>query len=266
MMNKYFSLLQERKIEEAEQFRKESVPQKLIKFFSFSNSGDLNRSKLQTLEKEEIWISSIDTLNDPYEFSCMYVDREKLHEAGYPDSLISGFENLVGQSIKTWGVASLSSNSFDCLPMWAYYANNHCGYCVEYDVIRPDNIHEISYEPARIPLATTLANFYFAFKNMVADGKEDDPEVDFYATIIMQQLFMKHISWAHEKEYRVVFNLKHKGGQSVPLSAVGLKTSRIVAGINCTQKHILALQEISTKIGCSKVDIAQISATDYVLL
>ena len=265
-MNKYLSLLKEHKFDEAEQYRKASIPPKLIKFFSLSEDCDLNRAKLQTLENEEIWISSIDALNDPYEFSYMYVDHARLHEAGYPEWMIARFKNLIGEHMKTWGIASLSGNSFSSFPMWAYYANNHHGYCVEYEVIRPDNIHEISYEPERISLASMLAKFYLAYSKMFVEGKEDDPEVEFYATVIMQQLFMKHISWTHEKEYRVVFNLHGQLGQSVPLSAVGLKTSRIVAGINCSEDHICALQEISTKIGCGKVDQAQISATDYVLL
>lgn len=265
-MNKYLSLLKDCKLDEAEQYRKESVPKKLIKFFSLSDDHDLNRMKLQTLENEEIWISSIDALNDPYEFSCMYVDRKRLHEAKWPERLIAQFEHLIGPGLRTWGVASLSANTFDCFPMWAYYANNHYGYCVEYEVLRPDNIHEIFYEPNRISLATMLTNFYYAFAAMVASGREDDPKVDFYATVIKQQLFLKHISWAHEKEYRVVFNLYGQPGQSIPLDAVGLKTSRIIAGNKCSEEHLLALQEISSKIGCGKVDQAQISATDYVLL
>lgn len=226
----------------------------------------MNHSKFQTLEKEEIWISSIDALNDPYEFSCMYVDHDRLHEAGYPEWIITRFKNLIGNRMKTWGIASLSGNSFYCFPMWAYYANNHHGYCVEYDVIRSDNIHKISYESERISLATVPASLYNAYKEMIADGKESDPEVDFYSTIIMQQLFMKHCSWAHENEYRVVFDLHNQLGRSIPLSLVGLKTSRIVAGINCSDEHYHTLQEISAKIGCGKVTKAKISPTDYVLL
>lgn len=264
-MNKYLSLLQERKLDEAEQYRKESIPKKLIKFFSLSDDSGSNRKKLQTLENKEMWISSIDALNDPYEFSCMYVDRKRLCEAGWPDNVISSFEALLGQSQKTWGVASLSGNTFNCLPMWAYYANNHRGYCVEYDVIRSDNIHAISYELNRVGLATILADFFLAFQKMTDAGKDDDPEVEFYANIIMQQLFMKHISWSHEKEYRVVYNLNCQMGRNVPLNAVGLKASKIVAGINCTEDHFLALQEISGKIGCGQVDRAKTSETEYIL-
>lgn len=30
-----------------------------------------------------------------------------------------------------YGITCLSSNSVDYLPMWAYYTNNHKGFCVE---------------------------------------------------------------------------------------------------------------------------------------
>ena len=266
IMNQYLSLLQERKMDEAEEFRKQSIPPKLVKFFPLNDNSELNRVKLQTLEKELLWISSIDALNDPYEFSCMYVDKDRLSEAGYSDGLIEGFETLMGDTLRTLGVASLSGNTFDCLPMWAYYANNYTGYCVEYDVIRADAIHKVSYEPSRVALASVLANFYSEFEKMKEAGENTNPEVEFYATLIMQQLFMKHQSWSHEKEYRIVYPIDKQSGAYVPLSSVGLKTSRIVVGINCTEEHFHALQDISTKLGCGRVDITQVSAMDFSLL
>lgn len=265
-MNQYLSLLYERKLEEAEQYRKQSIPQKLIKFFPLSDRTESNEKKFKTLETENLWISSIDSLNDPYEFSCMYVDKDRLKEAGHPDELIKGFEIIVGDMLRNFGVASLSGNSFDCLPMWAYYANNHAGYCVEYEVMQKDAIHKVFYEQDRIAVASIPANFFNEFQKMREAGENTNPEVEFYANILMQQLFIKHRSWSHENEYRIIFPIGAKKGMNTPLSAVGLKTSKIVAGINCTEEHILKLQEISDKLGCGKVERAQISTVAYKLL
>ncbi len=264
-MNDYFSLLKDREFEKAEQIRKLSIPDKLIKFISLNDNLELNRIKLQTLEKEQLWISSIESLNDPYEFSCMYVDRKKLQESGYPSEAIDAFEELMGKTLRNFGVASLSGNSFDCLPMWAYYANNYAGYCVEYDVIGKDSIHKVSYEQDRIALASILANFYHEFEKMTQAGASTNPEVEFYAMLITQQLFMKHQSWSHEKEYRIIYPIGSQKGIGASLTSVGLKTSKIVAGINCSEDYISELQEISCKLGCGKVERSQISPTAYTL-
>lgn len=120
-MNKYFELLQERKIDQAYEYRKSLIPNKLVKFVSLTSDEQLNEQKFETLAKQQLWFSSISNLNDPYEFQCMYINHEKLKKYNYDEKILAEFDNLFAQQLKNWAVTSLSANSFDCLPMWAYY-------------------------------------------------------------------------------------------------------------------------------------------------
>lgn len=264
-MNKYFSLLIQRKISEAETYRKSLIPQKLIKFVSLNDNINYNNKKFSSLEKQQLWFSSVQALNDPYEFRCMYINREELKEHGYDDYIIAKFQELLTSQIDKWSVASLSANTIDNLPMWAYYTNNYQGYCVEYDVIQPDAIFSVAYEPNRVALASIIANFYNEFGKMKERGEETNPEVEFYATILKYQLYSKHKSWKHENEYRIIFPLKTKIGQNVSIDRVGLKTNKIIVGLNCTSENKERLNNISNKLGCGNILEAKISGKNYTL-
>lgn len=266
-MREYFELLMDKKISEANECRKKSIPSKLIKFISLSDNESLNEKKFQTLRQNELWFSSIETLNDPYEFKCFYVNEEKLKDYYYPKEMIDFFKSMLGKDTQKFALVSLSGNSFDSLPMWAYYTNNYHGFCVEYEVENPEAIYPIIYEPNRVPLASVIANFYTEFQKMQERGEETNNNVKFYATILQHQYFIKHCSWKHEKEYRIIYPKEDENyGFNVPLANIGLRVTKIVAGMNCSEAHLEQLKRIATIIGCRPVLQTRISDTDYTLL
>ncbi len=266
-MSTYFELIMDKKLDEAESLRKISIPTKLIQFISLNENTQKNERKFKTLENEQLWFSSVELLNDPYEFKCMYVDEQKLKGANYPDLLISQFNTFMSEGLHKWAVACLSANSFDCLPMWAYYTNNYEGFCVEYDVVKPDAVYKVGYEPARIPIASIIANFCSEFHKMIECGQKTNPEVEFYATLMKQQFFLKHMSWSHENEYRIIYPLPpQKNGILVPIDNVGLKTSKVVAGLNCKKENVERLSDISNYLKCGDIKRIRISSNNYTLL
>ena len=265
-MSEYFELLMNKKISEADECRKNSIPPKLIKFISLSDDESLNEKKFQTLEQNELWFSSIEKLNDPYEYKCLYVDREKLKENSYPDQFIDFFKCALEKGVQELALASLSGNSFDSLPMWAYYTNNYRGFCVEYEVVRPDYIFPISYVHNRVPIATIVANFYTEFQKMLERGEKTNEDVEFYATILQHQFFLNHYSWEHEKEYRIIYPKGDNSGLNVQLVNIGLRATKIVAGKDCSEPHLKQLKKIAEIIGCAPVLQTRISNTDYTLL
>lgn len=152
-IDEYFQLLLEGKEQEAEEARISTIPDKLIKFIWLDES-EKDDLKFFTLKRDEMWIAHKDSLNDPYEYKGMLIDKEKFIEAGYPIETIKKYQTIF--DINDYGVTCLSSNSIDYLPMWAYYTNNHKGFCVEYEVIKKDCIHEVLYEPERIKVASLI--------------------------------------------------------------------------------------------------------------
>ena len=142
--------------------------------------------------------------------------------------------------------------------MWAYYTNNHKGFCVEYEVIKKNCIHEVLYEPERIKVASLIIECIKAIKS----GQKE--KADLYAKIFLQNLFIKAKSWEHEKEYRIVYQIdKNSKGMNVPVYKLGMRTSRIVACINCSEDNKKKLNEISKSLGLGNVYISKIHPEEY---
>lgn len=244
-INEYFQLLLEGKEQEAEEARISTIPDKLIKFIWLDES-EKDDLKFFTLKRDEMWIAHKDSLNDPYEYKGMLIDKEKFIEAGYPIETIKMYQTIF--DFNDYGVTCLSSNSVDYLPMWAYYTNNHKGFCVEYEVIKKDCIHEVLYEPERIKVASLIIEYIEAIRSRQKE------KASCYAKIISQNLFIKTKSWEHEKEYRIVYPLdKNSKGMNVPVRKLGMRTSRIVAGMNCSEDNKKKLNEISNSLGLGNI-------------
>ena len=270
-MNDYVSLVLKRRFREAEELRIQQIPRTLVKFYSLNEDERLNNKKLNSLRNEEIWLSSIKAFNDPYEFCGLYVDEEKLKRADFTADVIGSYKEFIKDSFKKYAICSLSGNTFDALPMWAYYTNNHKGFCVEYEVINPRYINKVSYEQQRIPIASVLSNIFHYTKQLEKHEKIDEEEMAIFSLAYFALYSIKHISWMHEDEYRLVipFFMNPNGycnGFSCRLSAVGLKTSKIVAGLNCGEEYVDKLKTISKKLECDGFSRLRISENKYTLL
>lgn len=94
-------------------------------------------------------------------------------------------------------------------------------------------------------------------------GKRE--HTDFYYTIFLQNLFIKDKSWKHENEYRIVYPLDGKKGMNVPVHRLGMKTNRIVAGINCSNSDLFRLNKISNELGLGNVYKSRIHPEKYTI-
>jgi hypothetical protein len=259
-IDEYLQLLFEGKMGAAKAVRFSTIPDKLIKFIWLDDS-DSDDKKFLSLKRNEIWFAQKDLLNDPYEYKGMLLDRNRMHNAGYSNDIIDYYQQLFDFS--DYGITCLSANSIDYLPMWAYYTNNHRGFCVEYEVIKKDCIHEVLYEPERIKVASLIFQCRDAIKKAIILGQGEQAE--FYSTLFLQNLFIKAKSWKHEKEYRIVYPLDNDIGMNIPVSNLGLRTSRIVAGINCSKNDIVRLNEISNELGLGNVYKSRVHSEKYTL-
>lgn len=260
-MNEYFSYIREGKLDEAEKVRKASVPDKLIKYVSLAENKDDNKKKFDTLENKSLWFSNIRKVNDPYEFQGIILDEQQLREKGYTQEDIEYYKSML--DFKDYGIACFSSNQPDFLPMWAYYTNNHKGFCVEYDVIKKDIIHEVMYEPKRIKIASFIFQIIDAYKRAMKTG--DKNEIKKYLKMLMQELYIKSDSWSHEKEWRIVYQIGDEDGKNIPLNNIGLRTNRIIAGINCSKENLTELNRISNVLGLGNVYNSELDSVGYTI-
>jgi len=267
----YYQYLFDGDIQKFDTERKKSIPSTLCKFVSLGNNKCENRKRFKTLANEKIWISPADSMNDPFEFSAMTIDEKGLIDAGIPKKIVRQVKEQINQNLRdAIGISSLSDHGNQSMAMWGYYANGFQGFCVEYDVIDPKVIYQVSYEPNRISIQRLITEVT-KVAAMVEEGNTERiadfdnltprEALDRDYKILSFQLVMKHVSWSHENEYRVLFPLdggplyenydgKTPGkGWNVELKHVGLKTSRIIIGINCDTKNKKTLKAISEKLG-----------------
>lgn len=259
-IDEYLQFLFEGKMSEANEIRVSTIPDRLIKFIWLDGSTTDDK-KFCSLKRNEIWFAQKDYLNDPYEYKGMILDRQKMRESGYTDYIIDSYEKLF--DFNAYGITCLSANDIDYLPMWAYYTNNHKGFCIEYEVIKKDCIHEVLYEPERIKVASLIFQCRDAIKKAITLGQKKQAE--FYSALFLQNLFIKAKSWEHEKEYRIVCPLDNDIGMNIPVSNLGLRTSRIVAGINCSKNDIVRLNEVSNELGLGNVYKSRVHSEKYTL-
>ncbi len=259
MLWEYMRLIREGKPEQAETLRQSTIPSKLVKFVWLDGAA-ADKKKLKTLANNEIWVSARRYLNDPYEFKGLVLDRQKLVDAKYPEQHIDKYEELF--DFDDYGVACLSANPVDYLPMWAYYTNNHQGYCIEYEVLKKGCVHEVLYEEQRVKVASLLFQSMDAAKDAMRKGRRT-PEADFFGRLLLQNLYMKDSSWQHEREYRVVFPIGTEAGKSVPVTTFGLIPSRIIAGISCSPENYDRLNAISCELGLGGAYKCSVSDCKY---
>lgn len=245
-MKDYLDLILLDELDQAEKVRLDDIPCKLVKFYSLTDDEDLNELKFKALEEKQIYFSPVKRLNDPLEFDFMFLDKKLILKHEYSEKQFIQLKKELDNVGSNLSVTSFTTNNFENLAMWAYYSNNHKGYCVEYEVFDAKKIYKVYYEDSRIPISSIFLNL----KKYVSEYSEKGKK---YFDIFKHQFLVKHISWKHENEYRIlVFDEKKEGGLC-SINDLGLKTSNIIAGMYCSEEHFKKLQKISKNLSCGDV-------------
>ena len=98
-------------------------------------------------------------------------------------SLCQTFEEMK----KTTGITCLSEK-YDSLLMWAHYANNHRGICVEYELLEINE--QLNFAPVPIIYDNDRA---------VYSSIDDNP-----IEVFIKSLTSKSSEWSYEKEWRII--------------------------------------------------------------
>lgn len=243
------------------------VPNKLYKYYYLYEEDneyaiEENKKRFNTLEQNKIWLSSFDKFNDPFEAENMYMDINKMKELGCSEEYIEQIRVVQNMIKSSYKVASFSSHLNECMPMWAHYANNYKGYCVEYEIVKKRAVFPVFYENTR----NSSTIFVRIANDLLKCGKNPTKELQDLvlqeAMVLMLSYCIKHKSWEYENEYRVLIpdhdNLKL-------CEELGLKPVKIYAGLKTATSHIQRLQEISSKLGLGDIAKCSINAKNYQL-
>lgn len=170
--------------------------------------------KLDAVKNNKMWYSAPCNFNDV--FDCdISIDKEKIFNEAlkllpdnrsirpgskkWKDSKVTINKILEVLQVEfdslkdTVGVSCLSELD-DSLLMWAHYANNHRGFCVEYDLMEINNVLKFTAIPVIYSKEKTCFNF-FDLNSIENEG---------LFKLFIQSLSSKSPEWSYEKEWRII--------------------------------------------------------------
>lgn len=200
-INMYFSGDYER----AYQWKYGNIPQKLYKFEPFKGE------RISTVINNKLWFSVPKDMNDPFdsrgvcwdyqkveELLQSYIPEERLKEKFEKNSIDDIMNEFISSARDNIKITCFSEELYS-MPMWAHYAENHTGFCIEYDFKRLDNNHDLTkylypvgYEANRYDITNLF--------EMVLRSDYKDPRIK----LLFFLMNIKHNSWSYEKEWRII--------------------------------------------------------------
>lgn len=180
---------------------------------------------LEDLEKDRIKVSTLDSLNDPFEFMPY---RRYGHKERQP------YNKVFRDVSKKWGILCFSHIWTEQL-LWAHYADKHRGVALGFEIPN-NNILKVDYASDEIRTKFDLSK----------DNKENECRFLDLAKI-------KFREWKYEKEYRLLLELDRcvKDGSLYfhPFNE-DLKIKEVVLGCRFDHKtNRNKVKELATKIG-----------------
>ena len=182
------------------------APASVYKYYSDSS---LN---LDALKSNKMWYSAPCNFNDV--FDCdVTVDEDQLFKSiqAYPGvqgvrigspmwkqmksqakSSARGMREMFSQMRSQMGITCLSELD-DSLLMWAHYANNHCGMCVEYELMEINR--QLKFTP--IPIVYSEDRACISSLNPDTVGRDT-------TKVFLESLTAKSSEWSYEKEWRII--------------------------------------------------------------
>ncbi len=176
---------------------------------------------IRDIENAEIKVSTVNELNDPFEFLYGFSPVSIQNYNGNYNQLSSKLKEVFGDEkgllcfSKCYGIA----------PMWSHYASKGSGVALEFE--KTGDLHKVQYDLERPLVNKDLKdNNDQEFINFLIDRKSSD--------------------WEYEKEYRSVVELKdctvHGGHYFYPMAKLPL--SGIFLGVNCQISTVLMRQTL----------------------
>lgn len=247
----YLDLIEQEKYQEATAYRSSCIPDTLYKYFTLDDNADKNEMRLSTLKRGEIYLSTLDQFNDPFEGKAFVFEDEPIAPWGFRRADYQTFIDHINSHSRICCFAN-PEEKHQNMPMWAYYANNHRGFCVEYQMSAKQKkfLYPVSYGPERVVGNAFIGNLVMGIIDMVKAGKDSSEmpgDVSVYNHLAYLSLTCKHISWRHEKEVRALVPVNF--GNFFPAIP-----SKIYIGMNCSAEHEATLVEIAHQFrGCQVI-------------
>lgn len=234
----------------------EDLPHSLIKFCGGAYDELGNNYGLKTLKEKAVWLSSPNEFNDPFD-CAINVDYEReiqeesskalenLFGKEMAKQILDGADAIIQEKAKEIREAfrdqdsSVANNVFvacfsekenlSSLRMWAYYANYHKGFCLEYDFCEMN----CAFKDGVIPILYSDAYS----KNYECLSEEECRKFRLGCA------FTKATEWDFEKEWRILSCDESRNGEK-GYQMDFIKPSKVYLGCKCDERLKVDLKEI----------------------
>lgn len=236
----FFELFMNGEKENADKLKKQKIPKKLFKYQKKLYEDSVKKNKLK--------FSSPFEFNDPFDCRGVYWNEELENyirskmEADILKEVSPGFllSSLIEEHVKLIKITCFSEDLFS-MPMWAHYADNHQGICIEYDFSSLENKSLFSKHLYPVYYGNERFDITGSMKNLFSGNKEI---INYFILLML----IKHRSWEYEKEWRMILLNSY---QETDLVNMPVKPTAIYLGLNFDYGSNKGdIIEISDKLGC----------------
>lgn len=262
----FFNYIAEHNEDGAIKYMQDNNPDYLYKFYSLSDkvTDELDRKKLDTLRSNSNWFDLSEHQNDPLDMRMAYASNELHNDASSKQvELAEAFFTTLQKSMVLCSFSALDQFN---LPMWSNYANNHKGYCIKYKITKKCAIWRIIYEENRIPTLAIPLDLLYAMEKSNDRGYET-PELEQNCCLALLLLDIKHSSWQHEEEYRLLMPAIGDGGSNFRNDELGIIPTDVYIGKNCILEYEKEIKTICQKIlkcNCYKAVTSKNKILDFI--
>lgn len=212
------------------------IPLRIYKYYSLREDEKENLRKIDTVKKNSIWSSVYSAFNDPFEYQYMYLTKDNLKKIGIPSEGKQLWDSLMEEIRKRVTTICFTENP-NSMSMWAHYANEHKGFCIEYEVMDTSNLYPVVYTEKRIQ---TFSLFIELIYNLFCGEAKVEDKVVIFRYIMLLGAF-KDKSWEQEKEIRAIFlNTKvdlNAKGKVFECNQIGVRPVKIYIGVKCNDAN-----------------------------
>lgn len=190
-----------------------------------------NENKLYSLATNSLWFSRSNNpdLNDPFEGRRIIYDDDFI---ALPKEEIEYWKQYA-EDIRNKLFLCCFSKKIHSPTMWAHYANNYKGFCLEFEIVDPHDLWEVDYGYGK-----NLPNFEIdgLKKDLWEDRITREEAFQCLEKLHIHWATSKHGDWEYENEIRALFtNLDCES--NITYDKIGIKLSAIIIGHNCTKEH-----------------------------
>ena len=266
---------------EGDEYLRSFIPDKVYKYFSFPKMDSIKeeeeiKKRMTQLEEGKVWLSKRANLNDPFELSCIC------------GNLSDEAKQYVDEVCETREILCLTTSPLNKL-MWAHYADSYMGYCIEFSTkgnfpssYLPDaqikGMIPVEYINEKQDYSHEIEQFVRVKNEWATNSQSDEDKfMSLFSKLskcplvlrAVEAMFVyKDASFLYENELRFITypaddEKLSSLGHLHELNSLGLKITKIIVGMRCSEKNFARLSDVAKNIN---VDLSTVATQDDLTL